>query len=54
MAGQGEEDVVEARLAHGQRDGNDSFAVECAQRVDERPCAFVGRQSDGRVFELGR
>ena len=40
MSRQGEKHVVEARLAHGERHGDDSFAVECTQRVANQTAVF--------------
>jgi hypothetical protein len=51
-AGQGEEHVVHAGVAHGQRGWREVVVVQQPQHVDEQPRAVVGGQPDGRAVPL--
>jgi hypothetical protein len=53
VAGEDQEHVVHAGLAHGQGGRGELVVVEQAQRVDQQPGAVVGGQPEGGAVPLG-
>ena len=53
MAGQREEDVVQARLPDGERSRRQAFAVQDPQRVDQDARPVLGGQAHGLAFAFG-
>ena len=51
-AGERQEGVVEARLAHGERGRRQRVGVEQAQRLDQGARSFVGGKADGHAVAL--